>query len=357
MNDEVVTVCSKGNDWQTSPSMAEPIDIEPPDSDQTIRVEEVRLGRKAEWNAFAESCQGTYMCSHGYITAYRFHRRLRVLAIFQGTVKIGQCAVIFGRFGRYRHVGEFVDAIQLLPAYTLLWAKVMETVLRTLGSGTYTYGSKWSIETPRHVELARLPGVSISQAKYYLTQVVDFSKWPTWEAYEKAISSNVKRNAAKATKADPATAVVLKQGIKAATEALSLTKMRFLTRRRKGMEDWTSFHVAILRYIARTVFMRQLSYTAKVVHKGQTSAYFSGIDFGSSTFYIDGASLADNGGSAWLLILAMLRRSWQPNGKFFLAMYEVNSVWVGRENILLSRQQCRPVELPNTVLDFVYQPD
>lgn len=326
-----------------------------PMSNLPLLVREIRLPPISEWDEFAETCQSSYMGSHGYVTAQRFFRRVRVFSVFLDSIKIAQCAIAF-KWQRKRRVGEFVDALQILPTYHDLWLPIMEAVLQQCGSGTYTYGSKWSIETPRQDDLCAIDGVSIIEMKSYLTQVVDFSQWPTWEAYEKAISSNVKRNAAKAVKTDPTTSVIVCEGIQAAREALPLTNMRFKTRRRKGLEDWTSFKVAILRYIARTMFMRNGSYTAKVIHRNQTMAYFSGIDFGLSTFYIDGASLPDNGGAAWLLILRMLRRAWKPYGKFFLAMYEVGSDWTGRDDILLSRQHCRPTEYPNTVIDFEYRP-
>ena len=85
---------------------------------------------------------------------------------------------------------------------------------------------------------------------------------------------------------------------------------------------------------------------------GQVVAYFAAVNFGLHTFYLDGASIPDNGGASWLLMRDMLHRAWKPDAKIFLGMHESDAKWAGRENILLSRQHLRISELPGAIVWF-----
>jgi hypothetical protein len=319
---------------------------------RTVRVTETRLCSKREWDAFAESCNATYRSSYGHIFSERLWRRVRVFAAYVDDTKIAQCAISFGRI-RGRRDGHFIDALQLLPSYEAYWEQVTQAVLDVSGPGRYRYGSKWNIEPPRAKQFAMLRGTSVESVTAYNVQVVDFAQWPSWEAYEKAVSQNARRNAAKALKSDPTATITINHGRKAVADVVPLIRMKFAVRRRKGLKDANMF-ISAARYVMRTLLMNERSYTAKVTHSGRAAAYFSGVDFGLDTYYLDGASLPDNGGAAWLLMLKMLRRAWRANGKVFISMYEAGSDWAGKYNILLSRQQLRVTEFPCEIVTYQY---
>jgi hypothetical protein len=319
---------------------------------RTVRVTETRLCSKQEWNAFAESCNATYLSSYGHVFSERLRRRVRVFAAYVDDTKIAQCAISFGRF-RGRTDGQFIDALQLLPSYESYWEQVMQAVLDVSGPGRYRYGSKWSIEPPRAKQFAILGGISVECVAAYNVQVVEFAQWPSWEAYERAVSLNARRNAAKALKSDPTATITVNHGRKAVADVVPLIRMKFAVRRRKGLND-ANMYISAARYIMRTLLMNERSYTGKVTHLGRAAAYFSGVDFGLDTYYLDGASLPDNGGAAWLLMLKMLRRAWRANGKVFISMYEPGSDWAGKDNILLSRQHLRVTEYPCEVVTYQY---
>lgn len=320
------------------------------DCTRPILVKRLRLSTrsKAEWNWFAEKCEATYFCSYVNVICEKLRRRVLLFEISCDDIKIAQCAVAVDWFGSRR---QFLDSLQILPCHAPLWGAAMQELLSILGPGTYHYGSKWNIEPPRHAALTAIPGVKLQSVSAYHVHVVDFSRWDDWESYEKAISTNIRRNAAKAVKTDPATAIVLNRGVSAIKDVFSLIGMRFVTRRRKGLEDFNRV-VATIRYAARTFLVN--GYTAKVIHANRVVAYFSGIDFGSITFYLDGASLQDNGGASWYLMLHMLKRAWKPNGKVLMGMHQPGTDWAGRENILLSRRHCRVSEFPSSVVTFSY---
>lgn len=316
---------------------------------KALVVEQVHMGArsKSEWNRFAEMCEATYFCSYANIMCEHLRGRVHQFEVYLYRTKIAQCAVTIDWFGKRR----FVDSLQLLPHHAHLWGDIMQEILSALGPGTYEYGSKWSLEPPRHTALEGMRDVKVRSVTLFQVHVVDFSRWADWASYEKAVSTNIRRNAAKAIKTDPGTAVVINRGFSAINDVFSLIDMRFATRRRKGLEDFNRF-VATVRYAARTFLLD--GYTAKVIHSGRVVAYFSGIDFGSSTFYLDGASLTDNGGASWYLMVYMLKRAWKPNGKVLLGMHQPGTDWAGRENILLSRQHCRASESPCSVVTFSY---
>ena len=65
---------------------------------RTLRVTETRLCSKQEWNAFAESCNATYLCSYGHVMSERLQRRVRVFAAYVDDTKIAQCAILLDGF-------------------------------------------------------------------------------------------------------------------------------------------------------------------------------------------------------------------------------------------------------------------
>jgi hypothetical protein len=316
-----------------------------------VLVQEVRLAVVSDWDTFAQACNVTFMCSRANVSAERLRSHVRFFEAYLEGEKVAQCAVAFRRFGKTRDVGRFVDGMQLLPEYATLWGQVMQGILGILGPGRYFYGTEWSIEEARTNGLTALHGITIQTVFPYVTHGVDFSRWPSWEAYRRAISNNARRNAAKALKTDPKTEILIYHGIKTIIVTLPFMRMRSLVRYRKGLD----FNVLeqTMRYVTRMLLMRERGYTARVVHLGKVVSYFCGIDFGRHTFYTYGASMPDKTGAAWLLILDMLQRSWKPGGKFLMGQAETGA---GRDNLFLFRQHCRVSDFPGAIVRFTYEP-
>jgi hypothetical protein len=162
----------------------------------------------------------------------------------------------------------------------------------------------------------------------------------------------------KAVKDDPHLTLAIRYGIGAIRDVYALPRMRVLTGARKGLTAkgivGVNRLIPMVRYAARTILFGQMAYTAKVIHHQRVAAYFAGIDFGLQTFYLDGASIPNNSGASWFLMLKMLHRVWKPDAKVLLGMYQPGEDWAGRDNILLSRRHLRAQELPCAMIWFRY---
>jgi hypothetical protein len=318
---------------------------------EKVIIQEVRLAVVSDWDTFAQACNVTFLCSRANVSAERLRSHVRFFEAYLEGAKVAQCAVAFRRFGKTRDTGRFVDGMQLLPEYAALWGQIMQGMLRILGQGRYYYGTEWSIEEDRTNDLTALHGITIQTVLPHVTHGVDFSRWPSWEAYRRAISNNVRRNAAKALKIDPKTEILIDYGIGTIIATIPFMRMRSLMHYRKGL-DFNVLEQA-MRYVTRMLLMRERGYTARVVHLGKVVSYFCGIDFGRHTFYTYGTSMPEKTGAAWLLILDMLQRSWKPGGKFLMGQAETDA---GRDNLFLFRQHCRVSDFPSAIVQFTYEP-
>ncbi len=79
----------------------------------------------------------------------------------------------------------------------------MGALLDWLGPCRCTYGSAFSIEPAREAEAETIPGVRLLSVRPVVGQAVDFSRWPSWQAYNRDISENSRRNAKAALKRFP----------------------------------------------------------------------------------------------------------------------------------------------------------
>ncbi len=167
---------------------------------RTIKVERVK-NSPSDWDAFAIKCNASHMELSGWIRfrQIRSHIPFRIYTYnilhcqTELSTKIGQFAVGFGLNKRI-----FAGGLHLLPEYHDAWPTCMEMALNELGPGQYVYGSDWSFEPPREHCLSTLVGVTVTDVQRYMTEAVDFARWNSWEDYQKAISTNIKRSVKKA---------------------------------------------------------------------------------------------------------------------------------------------------------------
>jgi len=310
----------------------------------------------AAWDAFAARCGASFRCARRALSLWQFDHhlfhRMRRLEIHVGRNgamhKIGQCAVGIGRRRRV-----FADSLQLLPEYRHRWADAMRAVLQVLGPGEYHYGSQWNLEEPREEVLARLPGVSVTHVEALTIDVVDFSQWPSWDAYFRAVSSNAKRNAKRAQEQFPDMQVQVRSGMGALRSWLALHRLRSMLAERKHLRIGGLLGLA--RFAMRTAALGGENFTAILHCGGEPAAGFAGLDFGPNTYYLQAGSQAHNGGAAWHLMLTMLARAYKrrPQGRFVMGAQYASQP--RDEGLAFSRRQVRVSLVPTSEIIFRYE--
>ncbi len=312
------------------------------------------------WDAFAKACDhASFVGSLGYARLYAGTGGLATAEIMlrEGARerKIGQATIVGPRRGE-RHI---VDGIKLLPDRAALWPEAVLALLRLLGPGRWRYGSTWSGEPPRADALAALPGVAVRTVRRSSIYEIDFTRWPDWDDYIRGLNSNVRRNLRKGA-ALPDLRVEVGTGWRAARKVFLLDAMRRATLRRKGVADHPSLRRwprSAIRFLLRVAALGDGVTVAVARTGGKARAVFSGVEFGSSTFYLDGGSAGVNDGVSWHLLAAMIERSYRrnPRGCFVMGHEEdANRTGTGWDNLVRSRLQCQAERVPSDEVCFDY---
>lgn len=307
------------------------------------------------WDSCAKQCNASFRCSYAATAAWRFDHsfmpaRLRYFDLYSedSGSKIGQCAIARGR-----QQTIFLDGLQLLPEHEELWQPAMEALLSVLGPGRYRYGSRWSMEKARDLDFTKIRDVTVERAKPIIVQAVDFSHWNSWDDYYRQVSNNARRSAKKAVVRHPDLQLKVRRGLSTLFDSPSLTMLQRAVARRKQIS--ASFLRMAARFLFRTITMHKYAVTAVVTAEGRTLAAFSGIEFGENTYYLSGGSEAEIGGAAWHLMLALIRETHDRthgSGKFLMGSVEENSPgWI---SLARSREQCRVVDFPTSIVTFTY---
>jgi hypothetical protein len=310
----------------------------------------------AAWDAFAQRCCGDFLGSHGYISAIRSTHRVMLFDFIGEVGKIGQCALARARFGADR-TWVFLDSIMLLPDAGEHWLTALRLVLQAVGAGRYRYGSGWSLMPSREAALHACEGVTVVASEDCLTHVVDFARWADWPSFYRALSSNAKRNAAKAVKRDPALRITHHVGWRALRFAPLLYRMQRAMHRRKATNyGWRDG----FQFLRRMFLLQRYVVLDLVEYLGRYTAFTLSFKYGKQVYYMHGASTADNDGSAWHLMIALLQAARQADGTGRLIMgYDQPKQhirWPGWENVLRQRQQCRTETSPTAIITFDWQP-
>ena len=308
-----------------------------------------------DWDAFARRCAASFRSSYHAARAWQFEYhwrfRLRRLDVFYGDAKVGQCAVGVGK-----RVSVFSDGVQLLPGHAHRWADAAAAVLRRLGSATYVYGSEWSLEPPRESALTTLAGVAVDDVSPTSVQVIDFRRWPTFDAYRRATSTNVRRNVKKAEKAYPSLTLSVRPGVGHPVAFARSVMLRRALFQRKGVDRSTAG--MLLRSAARLASLRRYSHTAYLDADGTLLSSYVGITFGELHAYLEGASDPNGKGASWYLLMAMIERAFvESNGQGRLLMGSDDGTQAGVdawEGLRRSREQACAEPFPTSVVRFRY---
>jgi hypothetical protein len=275
-----------------------------------------------EWDQFAMRCGASFRAGYHAARAWQLDHhlffRLRRFCCYlrheDRPIKIAQVAV---GFGWHRRV--FAEGLMLLPEYEQIWGDVLAVVLSRLGAGVYHYGSPWSLEPSREAALASTPGITVIDVRHITVDVIDFAGWDSWCTYLKNVSTNAKRNARRAEKTFTTCVVETYSGAAALKHLHHRLTLHKVLRRRKGLR--ISTHDLVLRYVTRVMAMGRNAFTSIAYADGVPTATFSGVMFGSVTYYLEAGSLDERNGVSWLLTLRMIRDAYEraPTGRFVIS--------------------------------------
>lgn len=315
-----------------------------------------------DWDGFAEACGASTRSSLAHMTNRtakslgRYRRRLFEihLADNNGLTKVGQCGVGHDR-ARKRFV--FLDRLQLLPSHDEIWGAVMAAVLQQTGAGHYEYGWALNLEPARDADLVAIGGVEIADSRPLVVQAVDFSKWANWESYRQGLSENSRRNAKAALKNYKHLTIDTRTGVSSILSVATMLRLRADLAERKGLG--VRKLSALVSYVATILSCPQYMMTSVVIGDGRKLSCFYGAEFGTNTYYFEGASAPGNGGGAWHLLIAMLQRAYEraPDGKFVMGYvdYALHDDEVSA-GLLRSRQACRVSDYATSIVKFSYAP-
>lgn len=326
-----------------------------------IQIRELSLGKvdRDAWDAFAIACDVSArgMCQRliAWQVKQIFRYRLRLFELFDNATpvrrKIGQCAVGVRRDGRCL----FLPRLQIRAADQAHWSAAMQALLPAIDARSLRYGWELNLERPREADLARIPGVEIAAVRPITVHAVDFSQWRSWDDYYRHVSENSRRNAKAAEKRHPDLELLIRTGRGSVELLPALVRMKSDQVRRKGL-NLSAASLAV-SYVASAIAEPEHLLSAAVRAGGRTLSAAFGWEVGGNFWYLDAASAPDNGGAAWTLLLALLKRTYErnPSGKFIMGYvdYARHDEAQGG-GLLRSRHACRVTDYPTSIVEFRY---
>lgn len=327
----------------------------------TLAVESVDLSKHdpVAWDQLAMQCGGSMRFAHSHLR----HLNVRLLgkgraqsfiltATTEGETKPIGCFAMVSN-GKTR---KFYDNLALLPHYAEHWGEAMQAILAHFGPGDYEWGWEWSLEPPRQADLAAIAGVRVLDVEAIMVHAVDFSQWPTWNDYWRAISENSRRNAQKAERANDGLKIVVRTGLSAIRSAGPLTRLRSAMYSRKGL-GFRSLRTFV-GYVAGVLLCPDQAMTASAEAGGRVLAAYHGVEFGANTYYLDGAAAEGADGGSWFLLLTMVRRAYEraPKGRFLMGYIGSALTREVPEGLIRSRRSLRVTEWPTSLIRFSWGP-
>jgi hypothetical protein len=252
---------------------------------------------------------------------------------------------------------RFLEGLSLDSASESEWVDAISAVLLYLGPGTYIYGSDWSTEPSREGLLKRIRGVRVSEAEHHVVELVDFKRWPDWPSYLRAISANVRRNAAKAAKTHPKWIIDYRKGRSGLWLTWKLMGCRSRMYERKGV-DWSAWKLPLSHW-ARLTFLPEMSVSAVLRDGCNALASFAGLETANRLYYFEGGTASPDG-TGWLLILEILEHFHRrcPHGQFVMGsvpgrLEQRDGAWASD---VRHRRDLRVEAYPTSVVTFDYAP-
>lgn len=313
------------------------------------------------WDRFAEVCGGSLKSTRAHLVGWQLKNlpnyRLRLFDLYAldstPPRKIGQCALGFAKTGR--HV--FIDRLQLLPPEAGLWTRAMDAILSRCGAGAYEYGWEINLEPAREVDLGDVAGVSVEAVRPLVVQAIDFSRWDTWDEYYWGMRKGARQSAQFAERDIIDLEFVTRKGWRSLLAAPALVRLKALMSARKKIP------LRIARLVTSCVgsilLAPKQTITRVAKGGGAVLAAYYGVEFGANVYYLEAASLPNNQGASWALLISMIRRAFEqnPRGKFIMGYvdYAIHDEELGG-GLLRSRSACRVTDYPTSIVDFSYTP-
>jgi hypothetical protein len=188
-------------------------------------------------------------------------------------------------------------------------------------------------------------------------EVVEFGRWPCWEAYAKAVSKNIIRNIRKASAQNPGLAHSVRNGLRSLGHIPLLLPLRASMYARKSI--WFSGTRAFGNYVLRVISLRRYVAT-HVAWSGRTPvAAISTVSFGGNLYYTDGGSSRALPGAGWALLMRVLQDHWRatPTGRFMLGYTDLVADFTEGQWIspVRYRQDCRVSAIRTSIVVFDYR--
>ena len=313
---------------------------------------------RREWDRFAEQHRASYRLSTSHLRPWALKRalraRVRLFEVYRegpgGAERVAQCAV---GSSSGRHV--FLD--RLVVADDEPWSEIMGSVLQALGAGSCQYGWVLSMDPPREEELRAIPGVRVTDVRELLVDRIDFSDWPNWDEYWRAISTNVRRNVKKATGEIDGLRLEVRTGRSALRQVPAIVRLRAAMYRRKNLPFRPAS--ATVSAVANILSCSQYALTALATSTAGPLAAFNGMTFAGDTYYAEGGSESSNHGASWYLMTQMVERAYtaHPSGSFIMGYMEpsLHDEEVGG-GLLRSRRSLRARSHPGSIVTFQWSP-
>lgn len=325
----------------------------------TAREVRVAQGERASWDAFAMRCNVSVRSADAHCLAWKLKRlgrhrlrRFEVNEVERGArKKIAQCAVSFGRSGD----AVFLDQIALLPGHEDQWPAVMAAILKCGGPAKYHYGWELNIETPREGDLAKLPGVSVEKVTPLAVQAIEFAQWDSWDSFMRGMRKGARQSAQFARRDIPDLGFQTFWGRSGLRAIPTLVSLRLGLSSRKDLGLRAARLVA--SYLSWMLICPKLTVTRLANGGGRPLAAYLGIEFGRNTYYWESASVPNNHGAQWALLISAIKEAYErdPRGRFVMGYvnYALYDEKVGG-GLVRSREAVRAVDFATSVVVFRY---
>ncbi|MBF9150229.1 hypothetical protein [Novosphingobium jiangmenense] len=323
----------------------------------SFRVEEIDWGAVSatEWDTAIQSARGSYLLAHRRLSIWRRSQRargakVRVLKLLASGQEAGLC-IVHSR----DNIHTLRERLLLFPGQEMWWAPALSAVLEHIGSGTYRYGPSSSVSPSRASELGLVSGVSITDAKPYAVQAVDFSRYGSWNEYLYDLKPGIRNECRRAeTRHDLELVATSGRGIWRAIGRFVLQLHRQPHRKGRRLAELRQ----VLSLILSTATLRTSTVMFTAASGSEALATQYHVDFGSDRYYAAGAATHMQPSPAWWLTIQAFKDAWErnPNGRVILGSFypHLHDGKTG-EGLLDFRRRCRAISFESEILEFRFQ--
>jgi hypothetical protein len=291
-----------------------------------------------EWDGFARLCGASLMSAKAVVGIARLTSRVLIFDFYCTESKvprrIAQCALVVDR----RRV-KFIDRLMLLPEYGHYWSRCMAALIDRFGEREYHYGSHWNEEQPRAFDSSC--DIAQTSADQFQVDSIEFGQWESFDHYRQSISTNIRRDVAKALKTGDAK-TEFRRGWAAMRDIPTLVAARRHVMK-KNRKPFSSFGDVLVHVGKILAFGKRAIIVTSALNSKRYAALFC-IEFGDCLYYISGGVLPNEFGVGSLAMLKTLEYWYgiHPRGRFVMGYTpEVTRPEDYKGGVLLYRRKLR----------------